>query len=213
MDMELDLLIKGIILGFSVAAPIGPIGILCINRTMKNGLWSGFLTGAGAATADAIYAIIAGFGITAVSGFLLSQKLLIQLCGLVFLFYLGAKTFSEMPGSKEAKAKPGTLLEDYLTSLGLMIANPVTILFFLAVFTGLGLAAAGSDPVNSILLVAGVCSGSLAWWLILSGLTSVFRDKVKDKLGVINKLSGAIILLFGLAILFNLVSIYANGGA
>ena len=89
--MDINFLIRGLIIGFSVAAPVGPIGILCINRTIKKGCISGLTTGLGAASADLIYGLIAGFGLVFISNFLLNQKLLIQSLGLVFLFYLGFK--------------------------------------------------------------------------------------------------------------------------
>lgn len=199
------MIIKGLILGFSVAAPIGPIGILCINRCLRNGFWSGLSTGMGAASADVIYALIAGLGISAVSEFLLSEKLMIQVAGLAFLLYLGLKIFFEKPGRKASTPESKNLLADYATSLGLTITNPMTILFFIAIFSGLGFVNSGANYTNVLMLVIGVFLGSFAWWLFLSGITVVFSEKVKDSMGIVNKVCGAIIFIFGLAILVNLL--------
>ena len=133
--MSLIFLYKGLILGFSVAAPVGPIGVLCINRTINKSYVSGLVTGLGAATADLIYGLIAGLGLTIISNFLIDQKLWIQTIGLIFLFYLGIKTLMKKKTEIEFNKTIDTrLFKDYLTTFILTITNPATILFFLAVF-------------------------------------------------------------------------------
>ena len=206
--MELIYLYKGLILGFSVAAPVGPIGVLCINRTINKGYVSGIISGLGAATADLIYGLIAGLGLTVISNTLIENKLLIQSVGLLFLFYLGIKTLLKKQRDFETEdSKKSGLFKDYLTTFMLTITNPVTILFFLAVFAGLGLTNSQNNNLSTILLVLGVFSGSGFWWIFLSGLTYKLKNKISKKIfKKIDFVSGIIILVFGLFILYDLIN-------
>ena len=205
--MNLEILYKGLILGFSVAVPVGPIGVLCINRTLNKSYMSGIVSGLGAASADLIYGLIAGLGLTIISNFLISQKLWIQGIGLIFLFYLGVKTLMK----KEAKIEFNKnqyigMLNDYFTTFVLTIANPVTILFFLAVFSGIGLPNPENEKFATIPLVLGVFIGSGIWWLFLSGLTHKLKKKISGKiLKRIDLVSGLLIIAFGLFIVFDLI--------
>jgi len=205
--MDLIFLYKGLILGFSVAAPVGPIGILCINRTLNKSMLSGFVSGLGAATADLLYGIIAGLGLTVISDFLINQKLIIQLVGLTFLFYLAVKTLTKKKAEMEfKKTDESGLLKDYLTTLFLTVTNPVTILFFLAVFAGLGLSSYGQTKFSSLLLVSGVFIGSGIWWLFLSGLAHFLKNRISKKiLSRIDLISGLIILAFAIVLLVEIV--------
>src|SRR5690348_5648959 len=137
--MSLDFFLKGLILGFSIAAPVGPIGVLCIRKTLQFGRFSGLFSGLGAAAADAIYAVIAGFGLTFVSNFLLAGQYWFQLIGGVFLLYLGWKTFVAKPEEQSNHLSHSNLLHDFASTFFLTLTNPMTILSFLAVFAGLGL--------------------------------------------------------------------------
>ncbi len=206
--MNLIFLYKGLILGFSVAAPVGPIGILCINRTINKSYISGLITGLGAATADLIYGLIVGLGLTRISGFLISQTVWIQIIGLFFLFYLGVKTLIKKKREIEFdKSFQKGLFKDYLSTFILTITNPMTILFFIAVFAGLGLANTSHDKNNAILLVLGVFIGSAIWWLILSGLSYNVKKLISNKILLrIDLLSGIIIVIFGIYILIELIN-------
>lgn len=210
--MIFEFLYKGLILGFSVAAPVGPIGILCINRTINKNFTAGFVCGLGAATADLVYGLIAGLGLTAISSFLIDRKLWIQVIGLGFLIYIGIKII--MKREKEIQfnsiADKG-LLKDYLSTLVLTIANPMTILFFIAVFAGLGLAETINGFYSAIQLVLGVFIGSSIWWIFLSGLTNKLKMKINKKiLRKIDLVSGISILFFGLLILIDLIKEISN---
>jgi threonine/homoserine/homoserine lactone efflux protein len=205
--MNLLFLFKGLLLGFSVAAPVGPIGILCINRTVNKNFTSGFVSGLGAATADLFYGLIAGFGLTVISNFLLSQKIWIHLVGIAFLLYLGLKTITkkEQEIKFENLADKG-LFKDYLSTLFITITNPLTILFFLAIFAGLGLSGLTNGLYSSILLVAGVFLGSCSWWLILSSITHKLKNRINSKmLKRIDLLSGILLFFFGVLLLINLL--------
>jgi len=193
-----DLLLKGLVLGFSIAAPVGPIGVLCIRRSLSDGRAVGLATGLGAATADAMYGGVAAFGLTAVSGVLVAQKFWLGLFGGVFLCYLGVRTFVSAPVEQAAKTRGDGLLSAYVSTFILTLTNPMTILSFVAIFAGLGVGAA-ADYVSAAALVAGVFLGSALWWLLLSNGVSLFRSRMGDAwMRSVNRLSGAAILVFGI---------------
>ncbi|MBU2700192.1 threonine/homoserine/homoserine lactone efflux protein [Sporomusaceae bacterium BoRhaA] len=197
--MELLFLIKGVILGFSIAAPVGPMGVLCIRRTLSSGMLSGFLSGLGTATADAIYGCIAAFGVTVVSAFLLDHQSYLRLIGGLFLLYLGYKTFQSIPAEEAVKAGGKSFLGAYTSAFFLTLTNPLTILSFAAVFAGLGVGTMDGNYILAGFLVLGVFSGSMFWWLILSGMVNMLRSKFDQKrLKWINWLSGFIIGGFGI---------------
>ena len=204
--MESEFFFKGFIIGFSIAAPVGPIGILCIQRTLAAGNVQGLVTGMGAATADAIYGFIAAFGLTFISNFLVEQSVWFRLIGGLFLAYLGIKAFLSKPQEQVLSLGNRTIFAAYGTTFFLTLTNPMTILFFAGVFAGLGLVSESILYTSAGLMVIGVFFGSGAWWLILTGATSILRNKINDhKLAWINKASGLVILLFGVAALISTV--------
>ena len=187
---------KGLALGFSIAAPVGVIGVLCIKRTLTQGQLAGFVSGLGAATADGLYGCIAGFGLTFVSRFLTAQQFWLRLIGGVFLCYLGIKTFLDKP-AKETSVKKSSLINAYRSTFFLTLTNPITILSFTAIFAGMGLAT--TTYRSAALLIAGVFFGSAAWWLILSSSVRLLRLKLTPRILIlINRASGIILLTFGL---------------
>jgi threonine/homoserine/homoserine lactone efflux protein len=204
MDQEpLSTLLTGLIIGFSVAAPVGPIGVLCIRRTLADGRVVGFVSGLGAATADAAYGCVAAFGLTWVSDLLVEQQAWLRLVGGVFLLYLGIKAFLEKPAEREAGAARGSrtsmsVARAYASTLGLTLTNPTTILSFAAIFVGLGLVEASEGYLSAVMLVVGVFSGSALWWLLLSGAVGLFRAKLSvGGLRWVNRISGTVIATFG----------------
>jgi threonine/homoserine/homoserine lactone efflux protein len=198
----MDMLLKGALLGFSIAAPVGPIGVLCIRRTLTGGRWVGFASGLGAAVADTLYGGVAAFGLTAVSGFLVQQQVWLHLIGGLFLLYMGLKTFMAQPADRAATASPGDgAAGAFWSTFALTITNPMTILSFAAVFAGLGLAHAGG-PIQAGLMVVGIFTGSAAWWLLLATGTSLLGPQVDATvMRRINRVSGVLILLFAVAAL------------
>src|SRR3989344_9697373 len=197
--MDISFFIKGLIIGFSIAAPVGPIGVLCIQRTIAYGKTSGLLTGLGAATADGFYGAVAAFGLTVVSSFLVGQQFWFRLIGGAFLLYLGIKTFLSKPAEKAATENHKGLFSDYLSTVFLTLTNPTTILSFVAVFAGLGLGSINGNTPSAILMVAGVIVGSALWWLILSGGVGLVREKFNmSALAILNKISGTIIFIFAI---------------
>ncbi len=207
--MELPVIIRGIVMGFSIAAPVGPIGVLCIRRTISNGRFSGLVSGLGAATADGLYGCVAAFGLTFISSFLVSQQFWLKLVGGLFLCYLGIRTLLSRPAEQAASAvSNSTIAGDYLSTFFLTVTNPMTILSFAAVFAGLGLGTTSGDYTSAGLLVLGVVIGSGLWWLCLSGFVSIFRNRFTTTGMVwVNRISGAIITAFGVLALLSLLPI------
>jgi threonine/homoserine/homoserine lactone efflux protein len=199
----LAVFLRGLLIGVSIAAPVGPIGLLCIRRTLADGRRVGFVSGLGAASADAFYGAVAGFGLTVVSGALVHGQLPLRLVGGAFLCYLGVRTFLTRPaGTTVAVAGRRGLLGAYLSTLGLTLTNPSTILSFAAIFAGLGLGSAGSDYASAGALVAGVFIGSALWWLILSGTAGAIRGRLTPSgLQWVNRLSGVLLGGIGIAAL------------
>ena len=203
---DLGFLVRGLVLGFSIAAPVGPIGVLCIRRTLAEGRMSGLATGLGAAAADGLYGVVAGFGLTWVTQALVGQQRWVRLVGGLFLLYLGARTFFARPAAEAAQARGGGLAGAFASTFLLTVTNPLTILSFAAAFAGLGLGAGATGPVAAALLVLGVVAGSAAWWLLLSGAVSALRDRFDTRAMVwVNRGSGAMICGFGVLALAGLM--------
>ncbi|MCB0046254.1 MAG: LysE family translocator [Caldilineaceae bacterium] len=200
--MDLEFVVRGWALGFAIAAPVGPIGVLCIQRTLNSGRLNGFVSGLGAATADAFYGFVAAFGLAFVSGFLLAQQRWLALIGGLFLCYLAVRTFTAEPALQPAVTDAGrkrSIRTAYVSTFLLTITNPVTILAFTAIFAGMGLVSEADSYSAAGLIVLGVFMGSASWWLLLSGGVSLLRDRITP--GVmrwINRLAGMTIGVFGL---------------
>jgi threonine/homoserine/homoserine lactone efflux protein len=196
---------SGLMIGISIAAPVGPIGVLCIRRTITEGRLSGLISGLGAASADAIYGIIAGFGLSFISSFLVAQQIWFRIFGGIFLIYLGIRTFITQPSGESSEIQHKGFLENYLSIFVLTLTNPMTILSFAAIFAGLGLAEGEGEYASATSMVFGVFSGSALWWLILSQGIGLFRDKVTSLwMYRINQFSGLIIIVFGVLALLSL---------
>ncbi len=192
---------KGMLIGFAIAAPVGPIGLLCIQRTLARGRWSGVLSGLGAASADAVYGCIAGFGLASLAEGLLAWQTELRLIGGLFLPYLGGRTWLAPLAVEQARVRltRAGLLGDYLSTLGLTLTNPVTILAFLGIFAGLGLAGGAGNFAMAGVLVLGVFAGSLLWWLLLAGGVGLLRGRLSPSvLRWINRASGLLIAGFGI---------------
>jgi threonine/homoserine/homoserine lactone efflux protein len=185
------------LIGFSIAAPVGPIGVLCIRRSLAGGMLRGLASGLGAATADAAYGFVAAFGLTAVSGFLVRHQFALSLVGGVFLCFLGVRAFVSAPAAGSTSPNGGSLASSYVSAVALTLANPATILSFAAVFAGLGLGSA-DDYFSAGSMVLGVFLGSASWWVILSGGVGLLRSRVSDGwMRAINRLSGTVLFGFG----------------
>ena len=196
--MDISLLTRGLILGFAIAAPVGPIGLRCIQRALSQGRAVGLASGLGAATADAFYGAVAAFGLTIISAFLIEQQFWLALLGGLFLCYLGVRTLLSPPAESAAEREARSIGAAYASTFLLTITNPMTILAFVAIFAGAGLAAAGGDAIAAAWMVLGVFLGSAAWWLLLSGGVSLLRSRINSGVLLwVNRAAGAILALFG----------------
>lgn len=205
--MELSVFLRGLAIGFGIAAPVGPIGILCIRRTLTDGRAVGFAAGLGAATADALYGAVAAFGLTLVSSALVGQRAWLQAVGGVFLCYLGIRTWMAAPAStaKATRRGPG-LVSAWATTFALTVTNPTTILSFAAIFAGLGLGGRTGSYGAASIMVLGVFLGSAFWWLLLSTGVGVFRRSITPaRLRWVNRGAAAIIAAFGIGALLGLL--------
>ncbi|MBK7497853.1 MAG: LysE family transporter [Ignavibacteriales bacterium] len=203
--MEFIFFLKGIAIGFAMAVPVGPIGILCIRKTLTEGRLQGFVIGLGAATADLFYGSVAAFGLTFISDILISQKIWIRLVGGALLLFLGIKIFRALPTDPKIQIKNGGILKLYLTTVVLTLTNPLTIFAFIAVFAALGLDNELSFFSASI-LIAGLFIGSCLWFLILSSATILFRNKL-DLVGLrwVNRIAGILVLISGIIAIGSLI--------
>jgi threonine/homoserine/homoserine lactone efflux protein len=194
--------LKGIAVGAVIAVPVGPVGILCLRKTIFDGQLAGLVAGLGAASADAFFGIIAAFGLTFISKWLLGYESLLRAAGGCYLVYAGARALSSPPEVAREQSDPETLVRSFATTFVLSITNPITIIVFLGIFEVLGLSGARATLLSAGILVIGVWTGSLAWWLALILVIGIFRRWIRTHhLVWISRGSGAILFLSGAALL------------
>ena len=200
--MEIDFLLKGIIVGFLASIPLGPVGVLCIQRTINKGRMSGLLSGMGAATVDSFYALVAAFGLTYIINFIVEQQFFIELIGGGVLIFLGAKIFNTNPirQIRRHRRKKNRLIEDYFSVFLLTLSNPLALFLFVAAFAGMGMVGSDNSSFKSSFIILGVFIGAMIWWFALTFFINLFRKKFRLKqLWWINKIAGLIIVIFGAA--------------
>lgn len=204
--MEMTFFFKGLIVGFVIAAPVGPIGVLCARRTLTLGRRAGFFSGMGAATADSVYGFIAAFGLTYISDFLIGHQYWLRLAGGALLCIIGVRTLIAEPERQSFVPKSaGRFAGMYTSTFFLTLTNPMTIFSFAAVFAGFGLAGARGSFVSAGTLVLGVFLGSGIWWLFLVGVFSIFRMRLEHhELRWVNRIAGLIIAGSGVLALLSL---------
>jgi len=193
------------IVGVAVTAPLGPLGILCIQRTINRGMLSGLITGVASAFADIMYAIIAGFGVSVIAEFLEANQLVIRIIGGIIVTFLGVRIYMSNPAKqfRRQKTQKRTYISDFISGFLITITNPIVIVVFGAVFASLGL-----DKIESgksvIITIIGVFTGAIAWWVSLTVLVNIFRDGINlRKLWWINKITGAAVVVFGIGIIIS----------
>lgn len=202
--MQLGLFFEGLLIGFVVAVPIGPMGVLCVSRALSGGPVYGLFSGLGVATGDAVWAGIAALGLTMISGFLLSQQVWLRLIGGIFLCYLGIKTFLTGPRVQTVSGVPTGLGGAYGSTFFLTFSNPATILSFVAIYAGWGVESLSGHYVSATVLTAGVFVGSASWWILLSGGLLAFRKSfARSGLEWVERISGAIIAGLGFVIILS----------
>jgi threonine/homoserine/homoserine lactone efflux protein len=202
--MESYLFLRGLAIGFALAAPVGPVGILCIRRALADGRYAAFVAGLGAAFADTFYGAVAGLGLTIISSFLVEHALALRLVGGGFMTVLGGITF-RTPARIEPQPLSGPgLLRDFISTFLITLSNPATILASMGVFAAIG-ALSNESTAASGVLIFGVFCGSTLWWLVLSGIAGALRERFSpQRLARLNQISGGLLLVFGIAILASL---------
>ena len=205
--MLATVLLKGAIIGFSLAAPVGPVGMMCIRRTLTHGHLRGFVSGLGAATADSVYAIVAAFGLTLISNFIIAHEYSIRLVGGILLILLGIRSLLVHPVEKDPKNGLNGHASAYATMFLLTFTNPMTLFAFAVVFAGIGAGSAVGDTLTASFLVAGVFLGSALWFLLITTAVHIYKDKFKLwGLKIVNIIAGSFILLCGIVVLVSILS-------
>ncbi|WP_348641040.1 LysE family transporter [Martelella sp. HB161492] len=196
--MLMPLLIKSLVIGLAIAAPLGPIGALCINRTLRRGFFAGFSGGFGTALADATYGALAAFGFSAFSSVLAVISMPLAVAGGAFLIFLGWRDMRRSGAEAAPETAGNDLVKTFATTYLLTIANPATILSFAAIFAGFGLADVGRGQA-ALVVVFGIFCGSLMWWLFLSGLVAIVRHRLPESFAHwVARVSGGILIGFGM---------------
>jgi threonine/homoserine/homoserine lactone efflux protein len=202
---------KGLVAGFIIAAPVGPVGVLCVQRTLHQGHIAGLLSGLGAAIADAVYGCIAAFGLSLISGWLEAHQSLFRIGGGLFLLFMAWRMLrAALHPSPEAAASPlhrnDGPIAGFISTFMLTVTNPITIVAFLGIFAFFGIGSFGLSNEMAAWLVLGVFVGSSVWWLSLAGLAGAFRQRLGNGgLKWINGISGLLMLGFGI---YGIVSIF-----
>jgi threonine/homoserine/homoserine lactone efflux protein len=202
------LLFKSMVLGLSIAAPVGPISILCIRRTVVDGRVAGLACGLGAAAADAVYGALGGFALGSISAWLVRGHTWIALAGCAFLLYVGAKIFCSS-ASDTAASSNGNATSAFFSTFALALASPLTILLFAAAFAGMSGGFVGYDGV--LIMLAGTFVGSAAWWVALTSVVGAARGRLSPRMFLaINRASGLLLVGFGLYTLAQLFNLSAH---
>lgn len=200
--MVLTLFLRGILIGLLASIPLGPVGVLCIQRTLSRNHRSGFVSGLGAATADTVYAFIAFFSLSVVMSFIESHMTLIKVIGGLCIMVVGMKIFLSNPVVQIRRNRAGksNLVQDFISVFLITLANPVYILIFIALFATFGLSSASVGMTNGLLVLAGVLTGASAWWFTLTFGVSLLRSKFRPRHMLwINRIAGGLIVLLGAA--------------
>ncbi len=199
----LEFFLKGLLIGVIVSVPMGPIGVLLVQKTVNKGRALGFVSGLGAATADTFYAIVAAFGVTFITNFLNKNQIAFQAVGVLVLLFLGFRMVFNNPIKQykyyRASRKKRNAVKDYFSVFFLTISNPLTILFFGAAFAMLGLLSTVNGEINNFLLVVGIFFGASLWWFLLTYIVNIFRKRFRLRnIFILNRISGIVIILLSI---------------
>ena len=211
--MDDSLFIQGIIIGLTLAVPVGPISLLCIQRSIADGRLHGIVSGIGVASSDSFYAAVSFLGLTIISGLIIAQQYLFRSVAGVVLIFIGIRVFLSVPTGAGARIRHESFLKDYLSMVAIAIANPLTLLFFMLIVPGFGIVIHGISILAAMEFVAGVFFGSVVWWILLCGSVGTVRTRISgDTLRLINRVSGTLISCFGAGMLLLLVITTVPGG-
>ena len=194
----LDLLVKGLIIGVVVSAPLGPVGVLCIQRTLNKGRWYGFVTGLGAALSDIIYALITGYGMSFMDEFLMKHQVLLQIIGSIMLFVFGVFTFRSNPvrAIRPVSANKGTYLHNFVTAFFVTLSTPLIIFLFIGLFARFSFVMPGSPVGFQLVGYLAIVLGALLWWFGITYLVNKVRTQFNVRgIWILNRVIGSIVML------------------
>ena len=204
--MEPTLFAQGMLVGITLAAPVGPIALVCIQRALTGGRWHGMASGLGVATADAFYAAITVFWITLLSGFLLEWQWIFRVAGGIVLLGVGGWIFRAVPLEVPGRADGNSYTKDFAATLALTLANLLTIVFFVTVLPGFGIVFSGGSFIPAAVFVLGLFAGEVVWWVAISWLLgSLHMSLTRARLTLINRFAGLLIIAFGIALILSAV--------
>jgi len=210
--MDPSIFIQGMIIGLTLAVPVGPIALMCIQRAVTDGRLHGIVSGIGVATADSFYAGVTFFGLTAISGLIIAHQVSLRLAAGVVLILVGIRIFLTMPAPLIVKTEHETYVKDYLSMVAIAIANPLTLIFFVAILPGFGVVFYENSVLSASEFVGGVFFGSTLWWIVLCGSIGSVRSRISaEHLRLINRISGMLIVCFGVGMLILLALPYVQG--
>jgi threonine/homoserine/homoserine lactone efflux protein len=200
--MDLIYILKGIAIGFALAAPVGPLGVICIRRTLAHGSKRGLIVGLSASVADIIYGIVAAFGVTLISDFIYNQQQWIRLVGGLVLIILGYHTLRSYPSTNAETNGTNGHLRAFFSTFLLALTNPMTLFTFAAVFASVGLKEITGNHIFGLFLVGGIFLGTMSWFTLLTTLVHFFKENIDtDGISLVNKIAGSILILFGIVTL------------
>jgi len=210
--MDPSIFIQGMIIGLTLAVPVGPIALMCIQRAVTDGRLHGIVSGIGVATADSFYAGVTFFGLTAISGLIIAHQVSLRLAAGVVLVLVGIRIFLTMPAPLSVKTEHETYVKDYLSMVAIAIANPLTLIFFVAILPGFGVVFYENSVLSASEFVGGIFFGSTLWWIVLCGSIGSVRSRISaEHLRLINRISGMLIVCFGMGMLILLALPYVQG--
>ena len=209
--MDFVLFLKGLLIGLAVSIPLGPMGMVCVTRTLNHGRYSGFFSGLGAATADTIFALIAGFGISYIINFIQEKELAFQMAGGSLVIFFGLRIFRTNPVNliRKKNISRNKLIRDFFSVLLITLTNPMAIFLFLAVFAASNIVLDPTSILKNLVLFTGVFAGASLWWFLLSSVVYTLRYRLKLRSLVwLNRITGGLLLFLGVAAIFNLFLTY-----
>ena len=198
----IEIILTGILIGICVSAPVGPLGVLCIQRTLSRGKLHGFMTGLGATTSDIIYALLVSLGMSFILDFINTHQFLIQIIGSIIILLFGIYLFlkkpkNQLPHIKKSHSK-GDLISDYLSAFGLCFSNPLIMFLFIGLFARFQIIESGNIS-NNIIAFISIIIGAIIWWILLTMIVGDFKNKFKlRELRIINKITGSIIIILSI---------------
>lgn len=196
--MLTSLFLQGSLIGFSMAIPVGPVGMLCIQHALRRGLAGGLIAGLGAALADAVYGGMAGFGVSLLSHVITSYQIWFQLMGAVILSILGIRIFKSHPSELETSKSSFSCSRIFFSTFALTLTNPLTLLCFAAVYTSFGITPSDEAIMPGLMLSLGIMLGAGLWWMLLSMTVAFIGKKYQiASIPLFNRISGGVLTGFG----------------